>query len=80
MKERSKIWRWIGIVTLVIGLGLICMIGSEFYDGRLYGSRSEGITRADTPLGYYLGVVGQSFCALLLSYIGIASLMGNKKK
>lgn len=79
MSGKRIIW-WIGLGVLVIGLLLVFMIGTELYDGRLYGSRSAGITRAGTPLGYYVSVALQSFIAAMLSYIGIALLWADKKK
>jgi hypothetical protein len=75
----AKIFLWVGVVLTVIGAMTVVMFCGEMYDGILGGSRSNGITRGNDPLGFYLGTAGQLIFGVFLLAAGI-SLIRNKQK
>jgi hypothetical protein len=75
----ARIFFWTGIVLTVIGTMTVIMFCGEMYDGILGGSRAYGTTRANDPLGFYLGTAGQLFLGLIILVAGV-SLIRNKQK
>jgi hypothetical protein len=75
----AKIFFWTGIVLTVIGVMMVIMFCGELYDGILGGSRAHGTTRANDPIGFYIGIGGQLFFGLILLVAGV-SLIRNKQK
>lgn len=64
--------RWIAIVALVLGVLLALMLYFEIKDGRLYGSKSDGMTLESHPVVFYIGTILQSIIVLILLFSGIA--------
>jgi hypothetical protein len=78
-KARSaKIFFWTGIVLTVIGVMTVIMFCGELYDGILGGSRAYGTTRANDPIGFYIGIGGQLFFGLIFLVAGV-SFLRNKQ-
>jgi hypothetical protein len=75
----ARIFFWAGIVLTVIGVMMVIMFCGELYDGILGGSRAHGTTRANDPVGFYIGIGGQLFFGLIFLVAGI-SLIRNKQK
>ena len=69
--------RWIGVVALIVGLMLASMVFFEIRDGRLLGSKSDGMTVSSTPVTFYISIILQGLVVLLLVGTGI-SMIRNK--
>lgn len=70
--------RWIGITALTIGVLLALMLIFETRDGKLFGSKSDGMTITSTPVTFYISIILQGLVVLLLVGTGI-SMVRNKK-
>jgi hypothetical protein len=65
---------WFGVGMIVIALMILMMFGFEIYGGKLEGSRSYGLTRAATPVVFYLSTGLELFLGVLLLLGGVYSI------
>ena len=72
MAKLGKAGRWIGIGAIALGLLLATMLVFEFIDGKLYGSKSEGMTLEAHPILFYVSTVIQAFVVVILLFSGIS--------
>jgi len=77
--KAQKVWRVIGGGLLFTGVLTFLKIADELYTGVLSGSKSYGMTVGLHPIAFYVSLVLEAFCALLLILIGF-SLVRYKSK
>ncbi len=70
----NKRINWLGLGAAILGLLLLFMLVLELKDGKLYGSKSDGINLETHPVVFYVSILLQAFCVLLLLSTGIALL------
>lgn len=67
----------LGLICLGIGLLTLMLFGFEIKDGVLQGSRSNGITQANNPIGFYISAALEGLLGLFL--IGCSILFFRQK-